>query len=157
MLVNLVLKRLGNSGPFLSFSYMILLFFFLSCQAPTSQTVEITSITFESFTRGFQRKITLTPTEITCSENGKITTRALSEDQWKRVLKPLQEIHLPDIAQLPPPTTRHQSDGARHSTFHITTTDHPSGWSTPTFDDEKAHKSLAEVMKEVIRLEKLCK
>lgn len=122
----------------------------------TPQEETIKEISFEARTRGSAEIINITPTTISVEKTGNLGpsthTRAISEQEWQKVLKSLQGVTLEHMAQLPAPTQQRQRDAAMHAQISITTSS--KTYTSSTFDDHHAPKLLQPLMKVIDELSK---
>ena len=121
----------------------------LGCASVAQNSGDIIRIKFSSLTRGYQELVSITSDSIKISHSQagaeKIEkVRALKKDEWTEVVKSLQKVTLSEINALESPTNKRTYDGARHSTFTITTKSNQV--FTHSFDNEEPHQKLVPLM-----------
>lgn len=143
-------------------SYLLLLFasLFLTvqkCGTPqlaTDNPQQITQVKFQSFTRGGQKEVTVEPKKISIKEQGFNTSdieKEISTEDWTRLLTHGSKLQLSELPNLEAPSNDRAADRAWHSTITIIAGSRE--YQCQTFDGNKAHSKLLELMGEVMRLE----
>ncbi|MFD1002018.1 hypothetical protein ACFQ21_22020 [Ohtaekwangia kribbensis] len=123
------------------------------CQSPNA----VKQVEYTTLTRGYQKHIIISPDSLTITvegrEENKSTARALSKDEWRRLMDCLKKVKLSEIPELKSPTMKRTYDGARHSTLTLITNETTS--VTHSFDNEDANEKLLPLMKAILKIEGL--
>ena len=137
-----------------------ILLFFITIVWITSQcqtASHIKKIKFTSLTRGFVKKIILSPdSAITIIEdrqnNDQSHKRKLDKKEWTKLMNSIKNLSPTDLPDLKSPTMKRAYDGALHSTI-VLLTDDGKEW-THSFDDEDPHERLQPLMKVISNIDK---
>ena len=116
-----------------------------------AQEPPVRKIQFESFTRGYQKKVEITRDSIQVEESGTRSgsvQRAISKAEWEQLMATLEGVKPKELPQLGAGGKERARDAALHSTLTLIT--ESGSYTTPTFDNYRAHPALAPLM-EVIR------
>lgn len=128
-----------------SFVFLFVSLSLLAQQAP------VRKIKYEAFTRGYQKEVEITPDSILIEESGTKSGKlrqALQPEEWEQLMSALEGISPSDLPQLKAAGDNRARDAALHATLTITT---DSGtYTSPTFDNYRAHPRLEPLM-ELIR------
>lgn len=132
-----------------------LLFIISIYAAALAQNDPIIKVEFQSLSRGYFEKVTITQDSLTIrkSENRgsaeRVIPRSLSKKEWKSLLKDLSLVNLSEMPTLKSPTVKRTYDGARHSSIVIYTANNQY---EHLFDDENPHLELQALMNCIIHI-----
>lgn len=134
-----------------TFVTLILLFFTASnC---TEDQHPISTITYETFTRGSSTLYKITPDSLKITSKGLNSyekSEALSSQDWATLLKHLEEIEVSKINQLKAPSDARASDAAPHAILSIRKND--TIYKTNSFDHGHAPAVVKPLIQVILRL-----
>lgn len=116
-----------------------------------AQQAPVHKIRYEAFTRGYQKAVEITPDSILIEESGTKSGKkqqALQPGEWEQFMSALEGIAPSDLPQMNAKGDNRASDAALHATLTITTDS--GSYTSPTFDNYRAHPRLEPLM-ELIR------
>jgi hypothetical protein len=130
------------------------LLFLSACALSQQSQPSIMRVQFESSTRGSHTLLVIEENSIQKTFNGTLSQATITPKEWSVLIGTLAHTSLTDIPSFPSKANRHQSDGAMQSTLSIQV-QHQAEWiQSQAFDDAKSPAELANLMKEIQRLEK---
>lgn len=146
----IVVPSLFEAMEKLLFSF-VFLFVSLSLLA---QQAPVHKITYEAFTRGYQKAVEITPDSILIEESGTKSGKikqALQPGEWKQLMRVLEGIAPSDLPQMNATGDNRARDAALHATLTITTD--AGSYTSPTFNNYRAHPRLEPLMEFIRKME----
>lgn len=133
--------------------FLSLIFLFISL-CLWAQQAPVNKIKFESFTRGYQKTVEISPDSILIEESGaqpvKIK-RVTQPEEWEQLMRRLEGVNPARLPELETSGKGHARDAALHSTITLFT---PSAtYSSPTFDNYQAPQALSGLMEAIRKIE----
>lgn len=134
--------------------YFLLLALNSSLAVQAQSVDDVVKVEFVTSTRGYQKKVVVTPREITVIEEGRQGANRwatpFNDKQWEVIATALKSVNIANIPKLESPTTRRYSDAARSSvlTIHFSGDDPVSH----SFDNENPNRELLPLMDAITRL-----
>lgn len=123
-----------------------------TCSQNNEQNKDV-SFTYETMTRGSRANYTLNKEEITAVKNMGTETKAsekmMSKD-WANLMDRMEEIDVPNINQLKPPSDKRTFDGAAHAILTIKVGD--KVYKSNSFDHGNPPSALKPLVKAILRL-----
>lgn len=133
-----------------SFSLLLLVF---GCVATAQVSSEVQRIEFESVSRGYLKRISISTDSLIITEDSRnvdtVMRKGVDSKGWNDLLVTMSDVTLEEVQDLPSPGNKRTYDAARHSTIRIVTADKTY---MHNFDNENPHHELEGLMKEIIRL-----
>tara|TARA_R100000935_G_C2802048_1_gene150946 strand:- start:59 stop:454 length:396 start_codon:yes stop_codon:yes gene_type:complete len=123
-----------------------------TCSKNNEQNKDI-SFTYERMTRGSRANYTLTKEEIKVVEfmgSETKTSEKMNSKDWENLLEKIQEIDVPNISKLKPPSDKRTFDGAAHAILTIKKGDEV--YKTNSFDHGNPPAELKSLVKAILRL-----
>lgn len=114
---------------------------------------EVSQIEYEMFTRGSSTKYTAMPGELEIKGTGLQKTQKtvkLTSEDWKDLLKSLQEVDMEKLNQLESPSEERARDAAPHAIVSIRKND--TLYKTNSFDHGNAPLPLKPLTEAILRL-----
>lgn len=135
---------------------LLLLPFLFSIFLPGGQEDAIREIRFETFSRGYQKTITLRPDSIFISEQnpkaGDIEARRATEKrEWEQLTGAVSDLPLTELDNLESPAKNRASDRALHSRITIKTG--RGEYKSREFDGYNPHKKLDPLVEQIREIE----
>lgn len=136
---------------------LLLSLLLLSSIQASAQTPEVIQIEFQSLSRVYFEKVTITKDSLIIKkqegrgEPEMVVKKVISKKKWKCLMKQLATIDLQQIPELPAPSKKRTYDGARHSTLSIITA---SETYEHLFDNENPNQQLTKLMNTINDLTK---
>lgn len=135
---------------------LLLLPFLFSIFPPGGQKDAIREIRFESFSRGYQKTISLRPDSIFISEQNPKTgdieaRRATEKREWEQLTEAVSNLSLTELNELEPPSKNRASDRALHSRITIKTA--KGEYKSREFDGYNPHKKLDPLVEQIREIE----
>lgn len=134
---------------------LILLFPILmaeTCSQNNEQDKDI-SFTYETITRGSRANYTLTKEDIKVVKNLGGETKAsekMTSKDWDNLMERMEEIDVPKINQLKPPSDKRTFDGAAHAILTIKVGE--KVYKSNSFDHGNPPAELKSLVKAILRL-----
>lgn len=123
---------------------------------PYGQEETLHEIRFESYARGYQKKIILRADSVFFHENNPKTgnikaSRETTPAEWKQLTEAASDLSLHDIDKLESPGNARASDRALHS--NITVITNQREYKSSTFDGYSPHKKLSNLVAQIREIE----
>ncbi len=123
-----------------------------------AQQAPVEKITVESFTRGYQKKINITPDSIFFQQSGHVSAgsrkevrQALQPGEWEQLMKKLEGVKLTALPEMEVEGSNRARDAALHTTISLSTASEI--YNSPTFDNYQAPSGLMALMEEIKQME----
>ena len=123
-----------------------------TCSQNNEQNKDI-SFTYETMTRGSRANYTLTKEEIKVVRNMGGETKAsekMTSKDWDNLLEKMEEVDVPNIHKLKPPSDKRTFDGAAHAILTIQKGD--KVYKSNSFDHGNPPSELKSLVKAILRL-----
>jgi hypothetical protein len=123
-----------------------------TCSQNNDQDQDIT-ITYETITRGSRALYTMTKEEIKLLKNMGAETKAsekMTSKDWDNLMEKMEEIDVPNINKLKPPSDKRTFDGAAHAVLSIKMGDEV--YTSNSFDHGNPPSALKPLVKAILRL-----
>lgn len=123
-----------------------------TCSQNSTQDKDI-SFTYETITRGSRTNYTLNKEEIKVVKNMGTETKAskkMTSKDWDNLMERMEEIDVPNINKLKPPSDKRTFDGAAHAILSIKIGD--MVYKTNSFDHGNPPSVLKPLVKAILRL-----
>ncbi len=123
-----------------------------TCSQNNEQNKEI-SFTYETMTRGSRVNYTLTQEDIKVVRNMGGETKAsekMTSKDWENLMEKMEEIDVPNISKLKPPSDKRTFDGAAHAILTIKKGDEV--YRSNSFDHGNPPSQLKSLVKAILRL-----
>lgn len=132
---------------------LLMLFLTLQMHQMNAQNDTLSSIEFNSMTRGYQENVLLTIDSFSYRRmernDSLVFSSAMTKKMWNKLINALPSQKFVEINELPAPTQKRNYDGARHSTLTLNAS---SDTYSHSFDDENPNEKLQALMKQIICL-----
>ena len=123
-----------------------------TCSQNNEQEKNI-SFTYETITRGSRTNYTLTKDDVKVIKNMGAETKAsekMTDKDWSHLIARMQEIDVPNISKLKPPSDKRTFDGAAHAILTIKVGDQV--YKSNSFDHGNPPNELKPLVKAILRL-----
>jgi len=123
-----------------------------TCSQNNEQDKDI-SFTYETITRGSRANYTLTKEDIKVVKNLGDETKAskkMTSKDWDNLMERMEEIDVPKINQLKPPSDKRTFDGAAHAILTIKVGE--KVYKSNSFDHGNPPAELKSLVKAILRL-----
>lgn len=110
---------------------------------------DISKVIYKIYTRGYQKKYTLTPTDIIISENEIEKTSKISPEKWSKIIEKMNHQWVEEAPSVEPPTMNFTSDSDKASVLIITM--NGSDYSSKTFDMKTPPKEFKELIENITK------
>ncbi len=123
-----------------------------TCSQNNEQNKDIRFI-YETMTRGSRANYTLTQEDIKVVRNMGGETKAsekMTSKDWENLLEKMEEIDVPNISKLKPPSDKRTFDGAAHAILTIKKGDEV--YRSNSFDHGNPPSELKSLVKAILRL-----
>lgn len=135
-------------------SIIAFIFMFLATNDCTNQDMDsVTSLSYETFTRGSSTMYNITPEMIEIKSTGLNKSESslqISEEEWNGLLEKLQKIDASKINQLKAPTDSRASDAALHAILSIRKND--TIYKTNSFDHGQPPAEIKPLVEAILTL-----
>ena len=135
-------------------SIIAFIFMFLAANDCTNQDKDsVTSLNYETFTRGSSTMYNVTPEMIEIKSTGLNKSESslqISEEEWKGLLEKLQKIDASKINQLKAPTDSRASDAALHAILSVRKND--TIYKTNSFDHGQPPTEIKPLVEAILTL-----
>ena len=130
---------------------LIVMIFTVDCSKP-DQTA-ITSISYETFTRGSSTIYKITPQNLKITSSGLNSSEAsmiLTQEQWSELLAELEGVEVSKISQLKSDSEERARDATAHAILSIRKND--TIYKTNSFDHGNAPVAIRPLIEAILRL-----
>jgi len=131
----------------------VVLIFFATNNCANQQTAEVSSMSYETFTRGSSTmyKVSSGAVEITSTGiNKSESSKKLSKEEWNDLLEKLQKVQVSKISQLKAPSDSRASDAALHAILSVRKND--TIYKTNSFDHGNPPAAVKPLVEAILRL-----
>ena len=133
--------------------FALLLIFFAANDCSNQDSDKISSITYETFTRGSSTLYTVIPGKIHLKSTGinaMQNSNSITSEDWQVLLENLEGVEVPRINQLKSPSDFRASDAALHAILSIRKND--TIYKTNSFDHGNAPATIKPLVEAILRL-----
>ncbi|TVZ26423.1 hypothetical protein JM83_1380 [Gillisia sp. Hel_I_86] len=123
-----------------------------TCSQNNEQEKDI-SFTYETITRGSRTSCTLNKEEVKVVKNMGTETKAsekTTSKDWENLMEKMEEIDVPNINKLKPPSNKRTFDGAAHAILTIKMGD--KVYKSNSFDHGNPPSEIKPLVKAILRL-----